>query len=240
MRSINRYHKPTPTAEYTAYKEDATPETWGKLSDTLSGTVNTAIRSFGGNDSSLRTRARLITKNAVDSWDPSKQGGADLKSHVYNHLKRLNRVRQSRSVGIHVSENIRNDKAAVAKASQEYRDRYDMEPSMVELQKKLQISPSRIRKANLLQYDIPESAGLSEKGDVLSGSSYDDEKHRIWRDYVYHDQDRIGKLLMELVMGHNGRRPVPKKEAARRLKISPAAVSQRINKINARMQEIAI
>jgi DNA-binding Lrp family transcriptional regulator len=50
-------------------------------------------------------------------------------------------------------------------------------------------------------------------------------------DFVYGDLDNTNKLIMDMSLGRNGRKQTSVQEIARRLNITPGAVSQRAAKI---------
>jgi DNA-binding CsgD family transcriptional regulator len=54
-----------------------------------------------------------------------------------------------------------------------------------------------------------------------------------WIDFVYGDLSPTDKLVMDMTLGRNGRRKASTQDIARRLNISPGAVSQRAAKIQA-------
>lgn len=63
------------------------------------------------------------------------------------------------------------------------------------------------------------------------------DPQEMWADFVYADMDSIDQRIYEMCTGYGGVDIIPKKDIAAALKISPAAVSQRISKIVKRLQE---
>ena len=59
----------------------------------------------------------------------------------------------------------------------------------------------------------------------------------MWSDYVYYDLDPIDKKIFEWTTGYAGSKIIPKGEVAKKLRITPAAVSLRINKIVKKLEE---
>ena len=78
--------------------------------------------------------------------------------------------------------------------------------------------------------DPPVQTYTVEKGDTLLQGEVD-ENEDPWRDYVYHDLDTKSRKIFEWTTGYGGTKILPKQEIARRLKITPAAVSSRIQTI---------
>jgi DNA-directed RNA polymerase specialized sigma subunit len=109
------------------------------------------------------------------------------------------------------------------------------EPTIDELADRTGISPARIEKINKYRNVQSESSMLTEKGDTLFERKKD--PHKIWAEYVYHDLDPVDKKIYEWSTGYGGNETYKKGEIARRLNMSAPAVSQRINKIIAKLEE---
>ena len=65
----------------------------------------------------------------------------------------------------------------------------------------------------------------------------DDEPYQMWVDALYAELDETGRKIFEGVSGYMGAPRKPKQTLAKELKISPAAVSGRINTIQKRLAE---
>lgn len=203
-----------------------------ELESRLNPIIDSALTSYGGGDKSLRPRAWVLAMEAVHTYDPSK--GASLTTHVHGNLRRLNRIRAERSTVVHVPESVRTDSFRIKEFSRGYESDYGLEPSQELIADRLSMSRKRVQKA-LYQGEALTSSFESEKGEspeTVRRSQYD-----IWADYVYHDLSETDKKLMEWLTGYGGSPMIQKNEAARRLKISPAAVSQRVAKISLKLQE---
>jgi DNA-directed RNA polymerase specialized sigma subunit len=219
--------------EYLEWKNSPNEENYNKLLGALEPTINSAMFSFGGNDTRLKVRAHILVDKALKTYDADK--GAALNTHVYNHLKRLDRYRAQRQYVVHVPENVRADATAVKRYSNEWMNTKDLEPSIAQISDGLGISQKRIKKALLLGREVSDTGITTEKGDLLLSNPKDGAT--VWTDYIYHDLDERGKKIMEWATGYNGVQRLPKNEIAKRLKISPAAVSSRINTIVKRIEE---
>lgn len=237
LRIPNRTSAQEAPPEFTAWQKNPSPENTAVLLQYLRPTVDKAINAFAAGDPALRTQAKILARQAAGSYDPSKN--ASLSSHVYGHLQRLNRLRQQRSSPVKVPESVRNTQVAVARFREDWREQHDREPTEDEIRSHLALSTKQLAKAFGARADLPESSLVSEKGDDWLTPDADPEirARRIYMDYVYHDQDPVGKQLMELVMGYGGRPPMNKAQAANRLKISAPAVSQRLDNIMKKMEE---
>ena len=217
---------------YGAWRKDKSPEAWDALYKKLQPTVDTALKNFGGSDPALKVRAKILTKQAVESYDPDNLRKATLPTHVYHTLKRLNRFREERSQPVYYPESVRNDRRAVYKYKQDFREKYHRDPTKDDIMNGMGVSKRRLIKALAPAADIPESGMESEKGQQVAVDITPAERRRLLRtDYVYQDQDSVGKKIMEWTMGYDGSKTLPKAEIASRLNISAPAVSKRITKI---------
>ena len=217
---------------YGTWSETRSSEDWNKLYAQLEPTINTAMKNFGGSDPALKVRAMILAKQAVESYDPDNLKGASLPTHVYHTLKRLNRFREERQAPVYYPESVRDDRRAVYRYQQAFRETHQRDPSREEVMDDLGISKKRLLKATGLAQDVPETGMLSETGHMAPIKVEPLERRRRMRtDYVYQDQDQIGKQIMEWTMGYGGVNKLPKAEIATRLNISAPAVSKRIGKI---------
>jgi DNA-directed RNA polymerase specialized sigma subunit len=215
--------KPHTSAAWAQWKDAPTDANYAAVFDEVKPIIDSAMTSFAGGDKSLRTRANILTAEAIRSWDP--KAGAALRSHVYSRLQRLQRVRAERGAAVRIPENVETDKRAVARFTSEYRDRQGVDPDLDEITDGTSISKRRIMRTRTREY--PEGTQSTDKGDLPATKG----KADVWRDYVYHDLDARGKKVFELTTGYNGSEIVSKTEIARRLNVTPAAVSLRVNQI---------
>jgi len=234
LKIPNSYASKDKPDNFTLWQQDPSEENLSKLMSDLKPTISSALNTFTGGDKSLTTRAYILAQQSLSSYDPAK--GTNIKTHVFNNLKRLNRVKEERSSVIHVPEGVRLDNRNIYKFKTEFMDRNDREPTLSELADGTGLSIKRISKAVSIS-EMPEGAAVSEKGDLL-GSMHNRTKEDIWQDYVYYDLDPKNKKIFEWTTGYMGAKLLPKAEIAKKLKISPAAVSQRVGTIVKRLEEV--
>ena len=197
----------------------------------LKPTISAGLRSYGGGSKDLNTRANILAAQAVKSYDPSK--GASLNTHVFTNLQRLQRYRAQRSYAVHIPENVHLDRGLVTKYITKYTDQHGYDPDTQTIADSLNMSSKRVMKARR-NMEGSVSQSLSEKGD-LPGQERDAQ--HIWMDYVYHDLSPSNRKIFEWTTGYNETARIPKKDIAKHLKISPAAVSMRITGITNKLQQ---
>ena len=218
------------TPAFAEWKKAPTEDNYHKVYAEVEPAVQSALKTFAGGDTSLRTRARILATEAMNSYDP--HAGAALSTHVFNHLKRLQRVRAERGVAVHIPENVRADRAMVDRYVREHEDLKGEVPSDERIGDALGLSLKRVRRTRT--GELPVSTMTGEKGDLPAQPR---DASQIWLDYVYHDLDDKDKKILEWTAGYNDVEILPKRVIAKKLGISPAAVSQRISKILVKIEE---
>jgi len=220
--------------EYTDWKASPTKKTLSPLMNTLDPVIDKALKTYGGASAdALRTRARLMTIDYLNSYDPSK--GMALSSYVHQNLKSLNREKAKRAHTVHIPENVILQKNKLYQATKTFESEYGREPNTDELSDITKIPRKAIERSRNYKGTIASSIAITEKGDSLFSKGADFEK--VWSDYVYHDLDPIDKKIFEWTTGYAGAKVIPKGMVAKKLKITPAAVSLRINKIVKKLEE---
>lgn len=196
--------------------------------------IDSSLRAYGGREGdSLRTQAKIMAMRAFKTYDPSK--GAQLNTYLMQSLKSLNREAKKRSGVIKLPEKVMIDQNALNTAQSSFTAEHGREPSVGELADRTGLSHKRIERIRSLGREVPEASLVSEEGDSLFSRKSDPQK--IWFDYVYKDLDPISQKICDWSTGYGGTETLQKQEIARRLGMTPAAVSQRINKIVAQLQE---
>lgn len=220
--------KPKSTNEWVDWNTDPSSDNLSKLMTRLNPTISSALMSYGDGDSGLNTRARILTVDAIKSYDPDK--GASLDTHVHNYLQRLRRYRADRSYIVHIPENIRFDAMKIRGYIDVHKEKNNgREPSYAQIGDDLGMSKKRVLKAINPYSEVPENMFIGEKGDITATLARDPQQ--VWVDYVYHDLDETNKKIFEWTTGYGGTSRLKKKDIAAKLRITPAAVSSRISTI---------
>lgn len=207
--------------------------------DSLQPTINKALTAFAPSQSPVvRQRARLLAAEAVKSFDPHR--GAQLSTHVYRQLQRLQREAPQLRDPMPMPERMRRDSRDVINAVAEAGGTLGTEISDERVSELTGIPVPRVSKVRrLMRRGVSESAydeGLGDDNDdtpdvVVS----DDEPFDEWVDAVYHDLSETDKVIMSYRTGYRGAPVLSGGDIARRLRMTPAAVSQRARRIQAKL-----
>ena len=220
--------------QYTVWKANPSPETIAPLLDGLKPTIDSGLRSYAaGQEDALRTKAKLLTVRALQTYDP--KAGTRISSHVMNSLQKLYRERADRENIVHVPENVILERNRVTKAADNIESEKGRAATAEELADATGLSTGRLAKLSEYKHVEPEARFLSEKGDTLYTRTAD--PHKMWIDMVYAEMDPIDKKVFEWSTGYAGAQKMQKQDIAAKLKISPPAVSSRINKIIGKLEE---
>lgn len=227
---------------FQAWQKNRTPETNTKLLSTLQPVIDTAVSSYAGSNMSptIKTRARLMALKAMDSYDPQK---GNVRTHLLSQLQSLRRLSAQEQNIIAIPEQVGLDFQRLSESENELRDRLGRDPTDDELSDHTNLSTRRIKKIRAFHQPIPESATMVESedegndGGVASTIPGATRGADAWMDFVYGDLSPVDKLVMDMTLGRNGRRRASTQEIARRLNITPGAVSQRAAKIQAMLDK---
>ena len=235
MKKLNPPKQQPPdelTTAYTQWQTDPSQTNLHKVVSALTPTLKSAVSSFAGNDpSSLAiSRAKLLAINAVKTFDSKK--GASLKSHIFMQLQPLRQQVPAMSQAVPVPVRQHRLTSGMLSEVSKFTSEHGREPSDIELADKMGVSTKRLAKVRLSARAAPGQ----EMADPYTVSEND--AGQAWTELVYHDEDPIGRTIMEHKLGMNGKPKLSGIQIAKKLRLSPAAVSQRAASIAARLQEM--
>lgn len=196
--------------------------------------IQQSVLAAGGDTSNPVTmaKARMMALAGLKSYDPSK---STIKNFMYSHLRGLNRALGTANNIIQTPETVILDKNKIIRAENELFDELGRFPSTSEVANRTGLSIKRI--AKLRGADVPVTEG---QVNLVLGEQNSPETHRLgdttkddaWMEYVYDAVDDRQKAIMENLYGLHGNKPISAVEIAKKLKITPAAVSQQRKKID--------
>jgi DNA-directed RNA polymerase specialized sigma subunit len=200
------------------------------VSDILKGlepTINSAIRSYAQDNPEYKTKAKVLALEAIKTYDPSK---SKLETHVFNHLKRLQRISADRGNFIHMPEQTALDKRQLDKLIRNYSIDNGVEPSYQWLSDQTGMPIKKISRLMNTQGQTSSSMTRSEQGDSLEAAPRN--AIRLYEDTLYQELDEKDKKIYEWLTGYQGSPILDRATVASKLKISLPALSQRISKID--------
>lgn len=223
---------------YPQWQQSQTPDLNTKLLGTVQPIIDTAVSSYAGSNASptIKNRARLMALKALQTYDPKR---GNIKTHLLSQLQSLRRLSAKEQNIISIPEQVGLDFQRLSSAENELRDALSRDPTDDEIADATGLSTRRIKKIRMFNQPVAEGmtalqAGTSEDAantDVASVLPNYTKHTDAWMDFVYGDLSPTDKLIMDMTLGRNGRRRASTQDIARRLNVSPGAVSQRAAKI---------
>lgn len=213
---------------WQAWKVAPSPATMSAAVKSVNPAIQTAISRFPKINATVAGgEARRLAISAIKTYDPTQ--GTSLSSHVFNHLRGLQRFVQEKARDVvSVPRSAREEFTRLRGAESaflEERGRYPSEPELQDLTGFAANKMKRLR--GMAKYDFAEGA-LEAQPDVSKG---DDGTIGLWSHFVYHDLNPRDQLIMDYKMGHNGRETLGTEEIAKRTGLHPTYVNRRAAEI---------
>lgn len=222
---------------WEGYVKQPNPANASKILQAVTPVMNNAFRTYARTDTpgpAIRAHAKRIVLDALPRYDPDR---AKLQTHLLVQLQGLQRYAARSGQVIRLPERVALDAYHLHNGSRELADRLGREPSDQELSDHLGMSLKRmahVRQAKPPAIESHYDPTQNEWGSRTQAPGVvQSDREENWRNFVYHDLHPTDQLIMEHVLGMNGKPQLAKKDIAVKLKISPSAVSQRLARIQA-------
>jgi len=222
---------------YASWQKDQSKDSLKQLLTAAKPVISQAMRTYAPKaPPALESKAKLLLVKALPNFDPNK--GVKLRSYLYTQLQPLQRELGSYNT-LHIPERV----YLQSKKIQEDKDRFTAEngyePSDIDLADYTGLSVKRIRHIDRFKFNQVSDSTFESSDDKPNMSLPGTESNdiRLWETAVAHDLNPRDRTIYELKTGSNGKPAIGTSAIAKRLKISPAAVSQRLQKIDELLSE---
>jgi DNA-directed RNA polymerase specialized sigma subunit len=219
---------------YSVWSASPTQPNLRRVLDHLRPTIDSALTTYAsGNISPItRGRAKTLAIKAVRGYDAAR--GTKLESHVMLQLQPLRRYTQQAVTPMKMSERRLRQLHDMERTSSQMYEELGRDPSDAELSDRMGLSPTRLGKirayANpVISLDAPVGSSLPDP--VVSQV----DPQEIWLNYVYHDLAPIDRRILDWKLGRNEQPVLRNVEIARRLDMSPSAITQRTARIQQKL-----
>lgn len=223
---------PDPTIEaYSAWQVTQSPDDLNRVVTSVEPAIQARLGGMNAADNpKLKAHARLLAAQAVKTYDPTSP--ASLRSWVTGNLQSLQRQsRAERSPG-QVPERAQLDAWHLHQTEKKFIDENGYEPDVKELADFAHMDPKRISKVRRLTRSVGSQA--TTMIDPAAAQDYLSES----MDYVYDESDKTDRQIIEMLTGYGGRPVFNKQQIAAALRLDPAQVTRRSQKISNRIQEL--
>jgi RNA polymerase primary sigma factor len=219
---------------YAEWSANRTPENMAKLVNAFAPTINSEIMRFEGPKPLLRSRARVLTINAIKTYNPA--AGAKLQSWVVTNLQPLSRYGK-RLRDVYSPEVAARQAAAIDRRRKEFVDEYGRDPTDEELADEMGMTAKRV--AEVRKMAVPSVAAsqfddyVSADGDVGTAPGVvQPSKVPFAQEAAYMSLDDNKKSVFDMLTGLHGQKRLPAKEVAKRMGVSSSAISQQAKSIS--------
>lgn len=218
-------------ALWRAWKANPSKENLNKLLKQLDPLIMSQVRNWSGTvaDSRLKIRARILAKEALSSYNPSK--GA-LSTHITTRLQKLSRdvypYQNAARLPEHQQIKYRTYHTAIAS----FEDKHGRKPNTSELADSLAWSTKQVNSyEGQLRGDFVTSAG------VVNDFYEEGIEDRLVLDYVYHDLDNQEKELFKYITGYQGAPTLSNAEIMARMQLTQGQLSYLKRKLIKRVND---
>ena len=214
---------PTP---YDAWKAKPGPATLTPLIQSLKPTIQRSLASYGyDKDSNVISAAQIHLSKGLSRFDPEK---SNIDTWATNELKRMPRVALRQRHAIPMPERVAADMRDMHAAERELQDKLGRDPTTGELADHTGISVGRIGKIRS-SYGVPtltEGMAQTSEGEEKAVGIANGSREHLVMELVYGELQPLDQQILDYTFGWHGQPKLNKVEIARRLKRSPAGITQ--------------
>ena len=184
----------------------------------------------------------MMMVDGIRKYDPMRQ--ANLETYLMSHMRGLQRAVGKETRILNMPERMSMEIGQMRQVEQELKDETGKDTDDQMLADRLGVSMRRL--GSLRKYQaapIPESrfttAAPGSDDSVSMPGVETENREEILLDYLYHSLGQIDRRVIDWKLGRNGQPQLPNVEIARRLRVSPAAVTQRAMRLATRLEELS-
>lgn len=223
-----------------AWRTSGKPEDLARTLQHLQPTIDSAVRAHTGGSQSqvVKDRARLLAIEAVRAFSPEK--GLKLPHYVYGHLQQLRQLAPQINDPLPAPARLQRDRAAVLRASQDLQDRLGRSVTDEEIAQHGNLDVKKVRAIlrggrRGIAMSSYEGRQDGDSGADIVGSQRTPEDD--WMEAVDSELSPHDQLILRHRTGYQDHEILPNHEIARRLNLTPSAVSQRAQRIQAKLDQ---
>lgn len=226
---------------FNTWKSTPSPENADLLLKSVDPIIKEGLRTYGGQASgspTLRGKAKRLTLSALEVYDPTK---AKLRTHLLTQLQGIRRAAAHELQPIHIPEQILLESNRMKDSELRLRDELGRDPSDTELADHSGLSIKKIARLRTIKPSFSEGQQIKQTQEGTQIFTPHVEQHSTqsaqsaWQNFVYHDLEPLDQLIMEHTLGLHGKQILSNQEVAKKLKLSPGAVSQRKLKLQEKL-----
>lgn len=233
-----------PDAAYAAWSANPSADGLRAVVDAHDADVTSALKAYApqhADNPVVRQRARLMAADAIRAYRPG--GEAKLGTHIHSQLQALRRVAPRVTDPLPKPERLAIESAQIDTHRTALKDSLGREPSIDELAEYAGYDPNKLRRVLSRNRAVVPESYIDNTGDVEDNAEVmpgvrKKSVEAVWADYVYHDLSDVDKVIFQHRTGYGGNPVLSNEDIARKLRLSPGAISQRANRIQAKLNSL--
>jgi DNA-directed RNA polymerase specialized sigma subunit len=235
MSSFDREDEYLPA--WQQWKADPTPQANAEFVRTVQPIIASGVKTYAGGNPLAGPQAKVLAINAARTFDPQK---SKFSTHLNSQLQQLQRLSRQQTQVLQVPERVLLENRTIRQTIEELRDSYGREPSDAELATAVGVPLARLQKVRAYRPGL-NTGRLSQTSEDSDSAEPAVRKLGLagardhWVQLVYDDLDPMEQRIMEMTLGLNGQPKRSNQEIAKRLKVSPSAVTQRKMRIQRKL-----
>lgn len=217
---------------YANWSKSPTPATAGELLKKLQPSINQSLRKYIGEPDHLsRSQAKRLVLDALPRYDASQ---SRLETFVDRQIQPIIRWQSRRKNTVKLPDAMRMDAIAIGNASRSIERETGRSASTRQLADETGLPIAKIEQ--IRKIDRTLLVGSQELGSPDGGESANIEDQAVvddqrssqsWLQFVMEDLTPLDQSILEHTLGLNGSDVLSNADLAKRLKLSPGAISQR-------------
>ena len=224
--------EPEYTDVYQTWKKFPTEANRDRVLGQISPIIDRAVGQIPGDRNYLTVRGKILALQSLDKYDPSI---SSLSTYLSNALLPLRRYARAQMNVLGVPERAMILASQLEGAETDLEDELGRAPTTAELADKMQMSVAAIENARRSTHARNSGAmeAPTEEGDIFTPVVARSIPEKYQHDYMLSrfSADPVSSFIYENDFQLNGRRRLQTAALAKKLKITPGAVSQRRQKI---------
>jgi DNA-directed RNA polymerase specialized sigma subunit len=221
---------------HTTWRSDPSPRSMSALLDGISPDLDRSIQSAGGSPNAItRGTARRAAVQAIQKYDPKKiepgAGKAQFRTFLNSQMQQLSRSMRQQKFVVNVPELSARRARELQGVAADIEARTGTYPSDSQLADHLHMHPKKIRA--LMASLSPEMVTSAAEPKAKEPT----EESQLVQDMVYMSLPPSDQIVMQHGLGYGGSPVLSGKDIAKKIKKTPAAVSQSLSKIQGMLQQ---
>jgi hypothetical protein len=212
------------------WQQDPSPGNASAMLKALEPAITSAIRTnVGEAGENIRSRARLMALDTMGRYDPSR---AKISTYLTNQFQGLRRHVRREQTPVHFPEAWSWERNRILEASREMEDELGRPPLDEEIADRMGIPPNRLRRSLRSQAPLASGQFATPEGEVILPPVMQ-QRTNLWLDLIRDDLAPVDRFIFDSTLGWKDAPALSNLEIAKRLRLSPGAISQRKAKIQA-------